>query len=157
MFGRCFRRGVLARLDRLIALLERFMTLLERLVLKPVDSFVILDERGIMNINPGQATKLTAIPLAAPVPPAVDGLPTSLPTGDVPQWAVSDASKVTVKPSADGLELDVTVVAEALPGDLVFTITDGVIPTAQGSFTLTILATTPAPVASFAVSASTPV
>ncbi len=116
----------------------------------PVASFLITGDT--MNINPGQSTKLTATPLDA------NGAATQLPSGDVPAWGVSDPSKVSVVPSADGLSLDVTVNAQgATPGDVVFQITDGVIAAATGSFTLTIAAVGPAPVASFSVAASTPV
>lgn len=104
-----------------------------------------------MNINPGQSTTLTATPLDAA------GAPTSLPKGDVPTWAVSDASKVVATPSADGLSLAVAVNAGAAPGDVVFTITDAQVPTATGTITLTIPAPVVNPVASFSVTASTPV
>jgi hypothetical protein len=127
-----------------------------------VSSFRVLNSKGqtSMNINQGQTTTLTAVPLAAPIPPATVGLPTTLPAGDVPQWSTSDATQATVTPSADGLSLVVAVNANATPGTTVtYTITDGVIPTATGSFQLTIqpAVTPPAPVASFSVSASTPV
>lgn len=141
-FNRGFKKAVLRKLDRLIFLVERA-------TLKPVASFVILG--GLVNINPGQSTVLTATPLDA------TGVATKLPTGDVPTWSVSDPTKVTATPSADGLSLAVTVVAGAAPGDVVFTITDGQITTATGTFTLTIPAPAPNPVASFSVVGSTPV
>lgn len=103
-----------------------------------------------MNINPGQSTVLTAVPLDAA------GNPTSLPAGDVPNWAVSDASKITAAPSADGLSLNVTVNPGVSPGDVVFTISDAVNPGAQGSFTLTVSGAGAQPVASFSVTASQP-
>ena len=110
-----------------------------------------------MNINPGQSTVLTATPLAAPIPPALVGNVTTLPKGDVPTWTVSDSTKVTAKPSTDGLSLNVAVLPTAAPGDIVFTITDGVILNAQGVFTLTIPVPASAQEASFDVNASTPV
>lgn len=105
-----------------------------------------------MNINPGQSTILTAVPLDA------SGSPTSLPSGDVPNWSASDTSQITATPSADGLSLTVAVNSPATAGDVVFTIADSLIPAATGTFTLTI---TPVvvganPVASFSVTASTP-
>jgi hypothetical protein len=106
-----------------------------------------------VDIKPGQSTVLTAQPLDGQTPPQ----PTTLPSGDVPTWSVSDPTKVSASPSADGLSLAVTVTPGAAPGDIVFTITDAVIATATGSFTLTIPAPAPNPVASFAVTASTPV
>ena len=104
-----------------------------------------------MDINPGQSTTLTAVALDA------SGAPTTLPTGDVPTWSVSDPTNVSATPAANGLSLVVAVDAGASPGDVVFTITDALIPTATGTFTLTIPAPAPNPVASFAVTASTPV
>ena len=104
-----------------------------------------------MDIKPGQSTVLTAAPLDAA------GAATTLPSGDVPTWSVSDPTKVSASPSADGLSLSVTVTPGAAPGDIVFTITDAVIASATGTFTLTIPAPAPNPVASFAVTASTPV
>ena len=104
-----------------------------------------------MNINGGQSTVLTATPLAA------DGSLTTLPAADVPTWAVSDPTKVTVSPSADGLSLKVAVNTGAVPGDIIFSITDQLIATATGTFTLTIPAVGPKPVASFGVAASVPV
>ena|SRR5258708_5268591 len=103
-----------------------------------------------MNINPGQSTVLTAVPLDA------QGNPTVLPSGDVPNWSVSDASKVTAAPSADGLSLNVTVNPGVAPGDVVFTIADSVIPSATGTFTLTITGAAAQPVASFSVTGSAP-
>lgn len=146
-----FQKQVLHKLDRIISLLEK-------LTIQPVNSFVIIG--GLVDINPGQSTILTATPLAAPVPPATVGLPTTLPAGDVPSWSITDptaAAKVTVKPSTDGLLLAVAVNAGAAPGDVVFVITDAVIANATGTFTLTIPTPVQAPVASFSVSASTPV
>lgn len=106
-----------------------------------------------MNINPGQSTVLTAVPLDA------SGVQTTLPSGDVPNWSASDTSQITATPSADGLSLTVAVNAGATASTIVFTITDGVIPAAQGTFSLTITPTTPPPnpVASFSVTGSTPV
>jgi hypothetical protein len=104
-----------------------------------------------MNINPGQGTVLTAAPLDA------SGNPVVLPSGDVPNWSASDTSQITATPSADGLSLTVAVNSNAVAGSVIFTVTDAVIPTATGTFTLTI---TPAvagnPVASFSVTASVP-
>ena len=137
-----FKKAVLRRLDHIIFLIER-------LVFKPVASFVILG--GPVNINPGQSTVLTAAPLDAA------GSPTTLPSGDVPTWSVSDPTKVSASPAADGLSLAVAITPGAAPGDIVFTITDAVIAAATGTFTLTIPAPAPNPVASFAVTASTPV
>jgi hypothetical protein len=137
-----FKRAVLRRLDYITFLLER-------LVFKPVASFVILG--GIVDIKPGQSTVLTAAPLDAA------GAGTTLPSGDVPSWSVSDPTKVSATPSPDGLSLAVAITPGAAPGDIVFTITDGQITTATGTFTLTIPAPAPNPVASFAVTASTPV
>lgn len=106
-----------------------------------------------MDINPGQSTVLTAVPLDA------SGVQTTLPTGDVPNWSASDTSKISATPSADGLSLNVTVNSDgsATPGDILFTITDALIPSATGTFTLTIPQPTAQPVASFGVTASTPV
>jgi hypothetical protein len=104
-----------------------------------------------VDIKPGQATLLTATPLDA------GGAKTSLPTGDVPRWTVSDPTKVTASPSVDGLTLAVTVILTATPGDIVFDVIDGVITTAVGTITLTIPAPVVNAVASFSVSASTPV
>jgi hypothetical protein len=146
MFDSKYKQEIIHRLNEIIRLLSKHV--------RRVDSFVIIGE--FMNINPGQATTLTAVPLAAPVPPAIVGLPTTLPAGDVPKWGVSDPSKVTAVPSADGLSLSVTVNPTAAPGDVVFTITDGFIATAQGSFTLTIPGVAVNPVASFDITASTP-
>jgi hypothetical protein len=160
MFGwdkeREYHELVLLRLTKVIVLLSQ---LVEQLVPKPVDSFVITrwNKGDLMNINPGQSTTLTATPLAAPVPPATVGLPTVLPTGDVPTWTLNAPTSVTATPSKDGLSLVVAVLPTAPAGDINFIITDGLIPTATGSFTLTVTAPTQAPVASFSVSASTPV
>jgi hypothetical protein len=104
-----------------------------------------------VDIQPGQSTTLTAAPLDA------GGVVTTLPTGDVPTWSVSDPTKVSASPSADGLSLVVSVTAGSAPGDIVFTITDAVVTTATGSFILTIPAPVANAVASFSVSASTPV
>lgn len=104
-----------------------------------------------MDIKPGQSTVLTAVPLSAA------GSPTTLPPGDVPGWGVSEPSRVSASPSADGLSLNVTIASDAPAGDIIFTVADSVIPSATGSITLTVPAPAPAPVASFAVSASTPV
>ena len=104
-----------------------------------------------MNIAPGQKTTLTAAPLDAA------GAPTTLPAGDKPNWGVEPTANVTIVPSLDGLSLDVSMMAAATPGDYVFTIVDGQNPNAKGSFTLTIPAPGPNPVASFSITASTPV
>lgn len=104
-------------------------------------------------INPGQSTVLTATPLDA------SGAKTTLPSGDVPQWSVSDASNVNVLPSQDGLSLDVTVGSSAPASDLVFTIKDANVASAVGTFTLTVVSTLPPapnPVASFSITASAP-
>lgn len=142
MFSLRFQREVLDRLDSIRKLLLKAL-------FKPVVAFDIIGE--VMNINAGQSTVLTAVPEDAAQNP------TTLPAGDVPSWSVSDGSKVTALPSADGLSLSVTVLPSATPGDIIFTITDGQIPSAQGSITLTIPVPSPAPVASFSVTASTPV
>ena len=104
-----------------------------------------------MEIKPGQSTVLTAAPLDA------QGAATTLPSGDVPTWSVSDPTKVSATPSGDGLSIAVAITPGAASGDIVFTITDAVIATATGSFTLTIPAPVANAVASFAVTASTPV
>ena len=147
---------VSAKLDKLRDELEEvesellvIASLLKKLTQKPVAKFLITG--ALMNINPGQSTVLTATPQAA------DGSTTTLPAGDVPTWAVSDPTKVTVSPSVDGLSLKVTVNAGAAPGDIIFSITDQLIATATGTFTLTVPAVGPKPVASFSVTASTPV
>lgn len=105
-----------------------------------------------MNINPGQSTILTAVPLDA------SGSPTSLPSGDVPNWSASDTSQITATPSADGLSLTVAVNSPATAGDVVFTVADSLNPSATGTFTLTItpVVVGPGAVASFSVTASTP-
>jgi hypothetical protein len=103
-----------------------------------------------MNINPGQSTTLTAVPLDS------TGAPTKLPAGDVPNWSASNSNGVSMTPSADGLSLVVAMGLTAQPGDYVFTITDAKIATATGSITLTVPAPVPNPVASFSVTASTP-
>lgn len=105
-----------------------------------------------MNINPGQTTVLTAVPLDA------SGAPTTLPSGDVPNWSASDTSQIVATPSADGLSLTVAVNAAATAGDVVFTIADSLIPAATGTSTLTItpVVVGPKPVASFSITASTP-
>lgn len=130
---------------------EKILALLEQLLVpEAVDSFFIMGET--MNINQGQSVNLTAVPLGA------SGNPTKLPAGDVPAWATSDASAVDVTPSADGLTLAVLVHADAPAEDITFQITDGQIPTATGTFVLTVQAPAGAePVASFAVTADTPV
>lgn len=117
---------------------------------RPVASFKIIGDD--MNINPGQSTVLTAVPLDA------SGAPTVLPAGDVPNWSASDVSQISVTPSADGLSLSVTVNATATASTVVFTITDGKITTATGTFSLTITPVTPPPnpVASFSITGSTP-
>lgn len=127
---------------------------LKKSEIQAVASFKILSNLigDQMNINPGQSTILTAVPLDA------SGSPTSLPSGDVPNWSASDTSQITATPSADGLSLTVAVNSPATAGDVVFTIADSLIPAATGTFTLTI---TPVvvganPVASFSVTASTP-
>jgi hypothetical protein len=104
-----------------------------------------------VNINPGQSTTLTASPLDA------NGVATTLPSGDVPQWSIEPTAGVTVTPSTDGLTLGVAFAATALPGNYVATVMDGIIKTAMGTITLTIPAPGPNPVASFLVTASTPV
>ena len=116
----------------------------------PVYSYKIIRPGDNMNINPGQSTVLTAVPLDA------SGNQTTLPSGDVPTWSSSDPTKFTASPFADGLTLNVTINAGAAPGDIVFTVTDAVIAAATGSITLTIPAPTPNPVASFGVTASAP-
>ena len=106
-----------------------------------------------MNINPGQSTVLTAVPLDA------SGAPVTLPSGDVPNWSASDTSQITATPSADGLSLTVAVNSPATAGDVIFTITDAVTASATGTFTLSITpggGPTPGAVASFSVTASTP-
>lgn len=148
MFSFDFHRKVLRKLDEIISELKKKLV-------QEVNSFSI--RGGIVNINAGQSTTLTATPLAAPIPPAITGLPTTLPTGDVPVWKASDPTKVTATPSVDGLSLVVAVLPTALPGDVVFQISDALIPAATGTFTLTIVGAVPAPVASFDVIASTPV
>lgn len=104
-----------------------------------------------MNINPGQSTTLTAQPLDA------SGNPTTLPAGDTPQWSVEPAAGVTVTPSANGLTLGASFAPTAAPGSYVFTVVDQIIKTAMGTITLTVPTPGPNPVASFSVSASTPV
>ena len=105
-----------------------------------------------MNINPGQSTVLTAVPLDS------NGVQTTLPSGDVPNWSASDTSQITATPSTDGLSLTVAVNAGATASSVVFTITDALNPAATGNFTLNIVSATPTPnpVSSFSVSASTP-
>lgn len=141
MFCSKFQKAVLRRLDRVIELLEQ-------LAYEPVDNFIILGR--FMDILPGQSTVLTAVPLGA------SGSPTKLPSADVPVWSVSDASQVDVSPSGDGLSLAVTVHKDAPVGDLVFNISDALIPAATGSFTLSVAAPAVEPVASFSITASTP-
>jgi hypothetical protein len=148
-FHRSFQEKVLRELDEIRALLER-------LLIEPVGSFIFQGQGDSMDINSGQSTTLTATPLAAPVPPATVGNVTTLPSGDIPTWTVSDSTKVTAKPSSDGLSLNVVVLPTAAPGDVVFTITDGVILNAQGVFTLTIPVPAAAQEASFVITASTP-
>ena len=117
----------------------------------PVFSFKIISPNGDnMNINPGQTTVLTAVPLDAA------GNPTKLPAGDVPTWSASDTSQITATPSADGLSLTVVVNPAAPPSTIVFTLTDAIIPAATGTFSLTITPAGPNPVASFSITASTP-
>lgn len=119
---------------------------------RTVASFKISNLGAIMNINPGQSTTLTAVPLDA------SGNPTTLPSGDVPNWSASDTSQITATPSADGLSLTVAVNSPATAGDVVFTIADSLIPAATGTFTLTItpVVVGPNPVASFSITGSTP-
>jgi hypothetical protein len=138
------------RFEEIEALLLRIIETIESLRI-PVFEFVIMPILGEnMNINPGQSTTLTAAPLDA------SGNPTTLPTGDVPQWSV-EPSGPALTPSADGLTLGVSFPTNAAPGDYVFNVADGIIKTATGTITLTIPSPGPNPVASFAVTASTPV
>lgn len=125
---------------------------LKKSEIQAVASFKILSIGDNMNINPGQSTVLTAVPLDS------TGAPTTLPSGDVPNWSASDTSQITATPSADGLSLTVAVNSPATAGDIVFTIADSLIPAAVGTFTLTItpVVVGPNPVASFSVTASTP-
>jgi len=125
--------------------------------INPVASFKILVSLigDQMNINAGQSTVLTAVPLDS------TGNPTVLPSGDVPNWSASDTSNITATPDPTGLMLIVAVNANAPAGDVVFTIADSAIPSATGTFTLSI---TPGggpgpgtnPVASFSITASAP-
>ena len=138
-------------IKRVLRKLDRIAELLERLVFERVARFNIRSEGGIVNINQGQSTTLTATPKGA------SGNVTTLPTGDVPMWTVDTPASVDVSPSADGLALSVAVHKDAPAGDVVFGITDGQIASAVGSFTLSIQAPAPEAVASFDVSASTPV
>lgn len=125
---------------------------LKKSEIQAVASFKILSIGDNMNINPGQSTVLSAVPLDA------SGNPTTLPSGDVPNWSASDTSQITATPSADGLSLTVAVNSPATAGDIVFTVADSLIPSATGTFTLTItpVVVGPNPVASFSVTASTP-
>jgi hypothetical protein len=115
--------------------------------------FASLIGKDSMNINPGQSTVLTAVPLDA------SGNGVALPSGDVPSWSASDTSQIVATPSADGLSLTVAINSPATAGDVIFTIADALIPTATGTFTLSIVpGVTPPPggVASFSITASTP-
>jgi hypothetical protein len=104
-----------------------------------------------VNINPGQGTVLTAVPLD------VNGNPVALAAGDVPNWSASDTSNITATPDPTGLILTVAVNAAAPAGDIVFTIADAVNPAVTGTFTLTVTpAVVTGGVASFSITASTP-
>lgn len=141
-------------LRRIRRLLEDILKEIQKSTLR-VSSFRITSNLigdNKVNINPGQKTVLTAVPLDA------SGSPTTLPSGDVPNWSASDTSQITATPSADGLSLAVAVNSPATAGDVVFTIADSLIPAATGTFTLTItpVVVGPNPVASFSITASTP-
>jgi len=143
-------------LKKILHELELILKEIKKDAVRSVASFQIfastIIEENQMNINPGQSTVLTAVPLD------LNGNPVTLPSGDVPNWSASDTSQITATPSTDGLSLTVAVNPGATAGDVVFTIADAVNPNAIGTSTLSITSVTPPPsgVASFNITASTP-